>query len=312
MTSSLLNNFLASISQTVIKNQVLKARRKRTSTTAKWLTDGGLHVILPGTGSPLADDTRAGPCAVVIAGGEYLVIDVGQRSYNRQTTMGLPTDSMTGILLTHFHSDHICELGETLTMQWAQSGRQHPLSVYGPPGVEKVVAGFAMAYQQDSVYREDHHGTDAIRTGPGTGAGMLKENSAGKAITIPIPGGHSNSLESTIVFERNGLKVLAFNVDHRPVLPAYGYRFEYNGRVAVVSGDTCKCEQLIKYSMGAEVLVSEASSCHILHSIVDALQNAPSHDAVRTGGLVEDVIDYHIDVQDVVDIANVCQKNQKN
>jgi ribonuclease Z len=304
-----MNTFFASITHTLVGNRVLQARAVRAQLAAEWLNDGGLHVILPGTGSPLADNTRAGPCAVVIAGGEYLIIDVGQRSFNRQSTMGLPTDHLTGILLTHFHSDHICELGETLTMHWAQSGRQSRLPVYGPPGVDKVVAGFTMAYSQDSVYREVHHGVDAIRSGKGTGANMPRYNSAGEAITIPIPGGSSDSMDSTVVFERNGLKVIAFNVDHRPVLPAYGYRFEYNGRVAVVSGDTCKCDQLIKYSKGADILVSEASSCHVLHTIIDTLKNAPKHDhgAQRTSYLVEDVIDYHIDVQDVVDIASTCQ-----
>jgi ribonuclease BN (tRNA processing enzyme) len=223
-----MNTFFASITHTLVGNRVLQARAVRAQLAAEWLNDGGLHVILPGTGSPLADNTRAGPCAVVIAGGEYLIIDVGQRSFNRQSTMGLPTDHLTGILLTHFHS---------------------------------------------------------------------------------IPGGSSDSMDSTVVFERNGLKVIAFNVDHRPVLPAYGYRFEYNGRVAVVSGDTCKCDQLIKYSKGADILVSEASSCHVLHTIIDTLKNAPKHDhgAQRTSYLVEDVIDYHIDVQDVVDIASTCQ-----
>ena len=308
--NSLLNPFFAAITDTLVTSQIKKARALQQNTTAKWLTDGGLHVILPGTGSPLPDDTRAGPCAVVIAGGEYLVVDLGQRSFNRQQTMGLPIAKMTGILLTHFHSDHICELGETLTMQWANSGRQQQLPVYGPPGVEQVVAGFTLAYQLDSGYREDHHGTGNIRSGKGSGASMLKEHSSGKAITVPIPGDDTSSLDNTLVFERNGLKVIAFNVDHRPVLPAYGYRFEYNGRVAVISGDTCKCDQLIKYSRGAEVLVSEASSCHVLQSVMHGLEACHNHGdpgAKRTSGLVEDVIDYHIDVQDVVDIASECQ-----
>lgn len=42
-------------------------------------------------------------------------------------------------------------------MNWAASGRDFQMPVYGPPGVKDVVEGFAMAYRQDSVYREDHH-----------------------------------------------------------------------------------------------------------------------------------------------------------
>ena len=293
----MLNSFYSTLAGILIPNQV--RRNVLDETKLKWMNDGDLHVILPGTGSPLADPTRAGPCAVVMAGGEYLIIDVGQRSYNRQQTMGLPIAKITGILLTHFHSDHICELGETLTMSWAAGGRDHQLPVYGPPGVEQVVEGFTHAYQQDSVYREDHHGAEK--------GGMARKNSTGVAITIPLPGGNHSSMESTVVFERNGLKVIAFNVDHRPVLPAYGYRFEYNGRVAVITGDTSKCDQLLKYTAGADVLVSEASSCHVLHHLIDTLHGIDTKSNHRTAHIVEDIIDYHIDVQDVVNIAGQCQ-----
>jgi ribonuclease Z len=293
----MLNSVYSTLASVLIPRQV--KNNYLDETKLKWIDDGDLHVILPGTGSPIADPTRAGPCAVILAGGEYLVVDVGQRSYNRQQTMGLPVDKITGILLTHFHSDHICELGETLTMSWVGSGRDHKLPVYGPPGVEQVVEGFTRAYEQDSVYREEHHGVEK--------AGMERANAAGIAVTIPLPGGDHSSMENTVVFERNGLKVVAFNVDHRPVLPAYGYRFEYNGRVVVITGDTSKCNQLVKYSAGADVLVSEASSCHVLHHIIDSLHDADTSGSIRNAHLVEDIIDYHIDVQDVVNIAAKCQ-----
>ncbi|MGH9801462.1 MAG: hypothetical protein ACRD82_13945, partial [Blastocatellia bacterium] len=41
------------------------------------LSDGQLHVVMCGTGSPLADATRASACVAVIAGGEVVLIDVG-------------------------------------------------------------------------------------------------------------------------------------------------------------------------------------------------------------------------------------------
>ena len=36
------------------------------------------------------------------------------------------------------------------------------------------------------------------------------------------------------------MKITAFHVDHTPVKPAYGYKFEYQGRTCVISGDTNK------------------------------------------------------------------------
>ena len=64
---------------------------------------------------------------LVVADGELLVVDVGPGSYARCTEMNLPMARLSAILLTHFHSDHICELGEYLTMSWVPAARTRPL-----------------------------------------------------------------------------------------------------------------------------------------------------------------------------------------
>jgi ribonuclease Z len=42
-----------------------------------WLADDAMHVVLCGSGSPLLDVNRAGPCTSVIAGGMMFLVDVG-------------------------------------------------------------------------------------------------------------------------------------------------------------------------------------------------------------------------------------------
>ncbi|HEX9001664.1 MAG TPA: MBL fold metallo-hydrolase, partial [Blastocatellia bacterium] len=106
------------------------------------LSDGQLHVVMCGTGSPLADATRASACVAVAAGGEVVLIDVGPGSWRQVAVNRIPAQAVSAVLLTHFHSDHIGDLGETVTQSWL-AGRAKPLEVYGPPGVEKVLAGFA-------------------------------------------------------------------------------------------------------------------------------------------------------------------------
>src|SRR5262245_3066029 len=68
----------------------------------------------------------------------------------------LPLAEIGGVLLTHFHSDHIGDLGELNLQTWA-AGRPAPLPVYGGPGVEDVVLGFNQAYRHDQGYRTAHH-----------------------------------------------------------------------------------------------------------------------------------------------------------
>ena len=135
-------------------------------TRTDMLTSPDLQVVLCGTGSPLADANRASACTAVVAGGEVVLVDVGPGSWEVADLANLPTGALSAVLLTHFHSDHIGDLGEAITQSWI-AGRPRPLDVYGPPGVAGVVDGFAKAYARDVDYRVAHHGEEALPRGRG-------------------------------------------------------------------------------------------------------------------------------------------------
>jgi ribonuclease Z len=59
------------------------------------------------------------------------------------------------------------------------------------------------------------------------------------------------------VYDKAGVQVTAFEVDHAPVKPAFGYRIDYAGRSVVLSGDTRVSENLIRHAQGVDVLVHE-------------------------------------------------------
>jgi ribonuclease Z len=52
----------------------------------------------------------------------------------------LPGERLDGLLLTHFHSDHIAEIPTVNLTSWV-AGRQGPLKLYGPPGVQRIADG---------------------------------------------------------------------------------------------------------------------------------------------------------------------------
>ena len=70
-----------------------------------------LHVALCGTGSPLPDPARAGACTVIIAGKRIFVVDSGEDGARNIALMGIPNGRIDGVFLTHYHSDHIDEIG---------------------------------------------------------------------------------------------------------------------------------------------------------------------------------------------------------
>ena len=90
-----------------------------------------LRVILCGTSSPLPDPNRAKACTIVVAGDKAYVIDTGPESWEQLARMQFPGARIAGIFITHFHSDHIGDLGE-FRMQTMVAGRDHMLPVYGP------------------------------------------------------------------------------------------------------------------------------------------------------------------------------------
>jgi ribonuclease BN (tRNA processing enzyme) len=86
----------------------------------------GLHVGLCGSGSPMPDPGRAGPCVFVIAGERLYVVDAGDGATRKMALMGVQIGRIDAILLTHFHSDHIGGLGEMMLVRWASAGNSEP------------------------------------------------------------------------------------------------------------------------------------------------------------------------------------------
>jgi ribonuclease Z len=200
--------------------------------------------------------------------------------------MRVPQGRIEAILLTHFHSDHIDGLGELMMQRWVGGSHHDPLPVYGPTGVEEVVAGFNQAYRQDGVYRVQHHGPEIV---PPSG-----HDAVAKPFAPPADG------ESVVVVDEGGLKITAFRVDHRPVEPAVGYRFDYAGRSVLISGDTKKSANLEKFAAGVDLLVHEALAPKLVAVIT---RGAARAGATNVEKISRDILSYHTTPVEAAQIA---------
>ena len=239
-----------------------------------------LSALLCGTGSPLPDKTRGGPCTLIAVGDKYYLVDTGLDTARDLLLWRIPLQNIAAVFLTHFHSDHIGDLGEVRLQTWV-AGRRAPLAVYGPPGVARVVNGFNEVYALDDGYRTKHHG-----------AAMLPPDAVAMVPRQVMPG---------IVFEQDGLRVTAVKVKHEPANPAYGYRFDFKGRSIVISGDTAPDEDLARLAKGADILIHEGLNPEMVGVMHDALA-AANHP--RQAKIFHDIPGYHTAPVDAARIAN--------
>ncbi len=244
-------------------------------------TFDGIRVVVCGSASPMSFDmSRAQACIAVITPEHFFLFDVGARSPQRIAQARLPMDRLTGVFFTHFHSDHIAGAPDVNLASWVQ-GRKSSLQVYGPAGVDKVVQGFNDAYQLDHEYRVAHHGPD-----------LLPPEAGPMTPVVFVPG--------EIVWQDNRVKVTSFPVDHAPVLPAVGYRVDYQGRSVVISGDTNATDSLFAAAKNADLLLHDALSRTLLDPMI---KTATDLNLPVMPTIMHDIIHYHADTTSLPELA---------
>lgn len=197
-----------------------------------------IKVTLLGTGSPPAAMNRFGPSTLIEAGDQKLLFDAGRGALQRLTELKVRWQDVQGIFLTHLHSDHVVGLPDLWLTGWLVApGRSSPLHIWGPRGTQKMMEHLEQAFEFDIRIRlyDDRPHPDGVRLE-----------------TVEVREG--------IVYDQAGVKVTAFEVDHAPIKPAFGYRVDYNGRSVVLSGDTRVSENLIRHAQGVDLLIHEVAS----------------------------------------------------
>jgi ribonuclease Z len=192
------------------------------------------RVTLLGTGSPMLSLVRFGPSILVEAGDQALVFDAGRGAAQRLAQLKVPFGGIDAVFFTHLHSDHVVGFPDLWLTGWIVARRGTPWEMFGPPGTVAMAEALERAFAFDVQIR--------IEEG--------RQNPDGARLA-------AHDVEPGVVYERDGVRVIAFAVDHFPNAPSYGYRIEHGGRAVVLSGDTRFSPGLIDVARGADLLVHE-------------------------------------------------------
>lgn len=196
-----------------------------------------IKVTLLGTGSPPPVMNRFGPSILVEAGGGKFLFDAGRGALQRLAQLGVRWRDVDGVFLTHLHSDHVVGFPDLWLTGWLVDARSRPLHVWGPRGTKKMMSYLEQAYEFDIRIRlyDDRASPDGVV--------ILAED-----------------IGEGVVYEKGAVKITAFEVDHTPIKPAFGYRIDHAGRSVVLSGDTRVSDNLIRHAQGVDLLVHEVAS----------------------------------------------------
>ena len=208
----------------------------------------GIRVTLLGTAAgPPARPGVAGISTLVVAGDDRFLFDAGRGFMQRLVQTGLPMSAVSRLFLTHLHSDHVVDVPDLLLMGWAgPPPRRAPLEVWGPEGTRDMMEHLQQAFAFDIHMRRD-----------------VDEHSPASGIEVI-----ARDIGEGTVYEKNGVTITAFLVDHGPVRPSYGYRVNHGGRSVCLSGDTRPSENLVKACHGVDLLIHEAIDQDVVRKLV--------------------------------------------
>jgi ribonuclease Z len=230
-----------------------------------------LSVTLLGTGSPIPIVDRFGPSTLIQAGAETLLFDCGRGVTLRLWQLHVPLRNVTAVFFTHLHSDHVVGFPDLWLTGWLPppfGHRTERLHVYGPTGTADMMKHLQMAYKADIRIR------------------IADEKVPPEGVALAV-----RDVTEGAVYERNGVKVTAFNVDHGELIkPSFGYRIDYGGHSVVLSGDTRVSENLIRYASGVDLLVHEVAAADpdLINASPDAQRIIGHHTTPEDAGRVFD------------------------
>ena len=233
----------------------------------------GTRLILLGTGGgPRPRKANSAPAQVILVNDSAYVVDCGDGVARQLAMAGVALSTLRHVFVTHQHSDHNADYGNLIWLAWT-AGLRTRVDTWGPPPLAHMTKLFFEMNAYDINTR------------------MADE---GRVPLAPLVHVHE-LIGGGLVMQDDNVKVTAALVNHPPVTPAFGYRFDARDRSIVISGDTGPSDNLITLARGADVLVHEALNVAGVDRLVTKSPNA------RT--LKASILSHHTTAEDAGRVA---------
>ncbi len=188
-----------------------------------------MKVQFVGCGDAFGSGGRFNTCFHVTGGQHSFLLDCGATSVVAMKRIGLDSNAIDAILLTHFHADHFGGIPFFLLDAQLNAKRKKPLLIVGPPGLQDWLTRVtALAFPGDRTLPYEL---------------TLHEIEIGK----PTP--------------LQDMTVTAFHVVHDDRAgPCLAYRIDAGGKTLCYSGDTEWTETLVDAAKSADLFICECYS----------------------------------------------------
>jgi len=189
-------------------------------------------VTLVGTGGPELTPDRAGESTLVEAKGQKLLFDAGRGTLDGLYQSHVLPQQVTKVFLTHLHSDHISGLPDLWMTPWFLLFRMQKLEVWGPVGTRAMIDGMRQMYAHDLEHRAN--------------ATFKRED-----LDVTV-----HEIAAGVVYQADGVTVMAVAVEHADGNPAFGYRVQAGDHAVFLTGDCTYAASLVEAARGVDVLVA--------------------------------------------------------
>jgi ribonuclease Z len=193
-------------------------------------------LVILGTSNAIPDPQRENTHMAVVGKDGTVLVDCVGTPVVHLTRAGISFDSITDLIATHFHPDHVSGIPLLLMNMWLL-GRSEPLRIYGLHHCLERLEDMMGFYQWDNWPN-----------------------------FFPVAFHRLPEREHVLVLAKDDYRIYSSPVRH--LVPTIGLRFEAseNGRAIAYSCDTEPCPAVVRLASGADVLIHEASGGGVGHS----------------------------------------------